>query len=215
MNQKPRVVVLVSGSGSNLQSLIDACDSGKIDAEISSVISNRPEVFALERAANAGIKAFCVDHKAFETREAFEHELATIIDDASPDLIVLAGFMRILTDEFVNKYLGKMLNIHPSLLPKYPGLNTHQRAIDAGDDVHGASVHFVSPVLDGGPIVLRAQVPIFENDNALELAQRVVVQEHMMYPLVVGWFCSGRLKMQDGYAFLDNKRLDEKGYASD
>lgn len=207
--------MLVSGGGSNLQSLIDACATGKINAEISMVISNRPNVLALERAEKAGINAICIDHKAFETREEFEASLSKKIDEAAPELIVLAGFMRILTDDFVNKYLGKMLNIHPSLLPKYPGLNTHQRAIDAGDDVHGASVHFVSPVLDGGPIILRAQVPIFNNDNAVELAARVVVQEHMIYPLVVGWFCSGRLKMKDGFAMLDNKRLEEKGYASD
>lgn len=212
---KTKILVLVSGNGSNLQSLIDACVAGKIHGEIVCVISNRPKVFALERALRAGIPSECIDHKAFDSREGFENTLANSIEKFSPDLIVLAGFMRILTDSFVNRYLGKMLNIHPSLLPKYPGLNTHQRAIDAGDDVHGASIHFVSPELDGGPIVLRAQVPIFENDDCIELAQRVVVQEHMMYPMVVGWFCSGRLKMENGCAVLDGKILDEKGYASD
>lgn len=214
-SQPSRIVVLVSGSGSNLQSIIDACKDGKINGEVVAVISNRPYAYALTRADEAGIKAVGLDHTLHDDRESFEHALCDQIDECDADLIVLAGFMRILTPDFVNKYLGKMLNIHPSLLPKYPGLNTHQRAIEAGDDAHGASVHFVTPELDGGPIILQAQVPIFENDNKDELAARVVVQEHMIYPLVVSWFCDKRLTLDAGNAILDSVVLGKHGYAND
>lgn len=209
------IVVLISGSGSNLQALIDAADAGDLQANISAVISNRPKAYGLERAAAAGINTHVVDHTEYPSREAFDQELASIIDQHQPDLVVLAGFMRILTPEFTNRYLGRMLNIHPSLLPKYPGLNTHQRAIDAGDDSHGVTVHFVIPELDGGPNVVQAIVPVLASDSADQLAARVLVQEHKIYPLAVSWFAQGRLKMDANSCRLDDKRLPESGHIID
>ena len=195
-----RLVVLISGSGSNLQAIIDACARGEIKAEIAAVISNKADAYGLERAKNAGIQTRVLSHKDFDSREAYDAELMDIIDNFEPNLVVLAGFMRILTPSLVQKFKGKMLNIHPSLLPKYQGLNTHQRAIDAKDDVHGVSVHFVTEELDGGPVVLQAKVPVLESDTAETLAQRVHQQEHIIYPLVVKWFSEQRLKMEADYA---------------
>ncbi|MCK8124778.1 phosphoribosylglycinamide formyltransferase [Pseudoalteromonas sp. 2CM39R] len=206
-----RLVVLISGSGSNLQAIIDACARGEIKAEIAAVISNKADAFGLERAKNAGIQTRVLSHKDFDSREAYDAELMDIIDNFEPNLVVLAGFMRILTPSLVQKFKGKMLNIHPSLLPKYQGLNTHQRAIDAKDDVHGVSVHFVTEELDGGPVVLQAKVPVLENDTAETLAQRVHQQEHIIYPLVVKWFSEQRLKMEADYAVFDEKKLPAHG----
>ena len=169
-----KIVVLISGSGSNLQSFIDACKEGRVDGEIKAVISNRPGVKGLDRAAAVNIPNIAVDHRAFESREDFDQYLAEIINGFTPDLIILAGFMRILTGGFLNQFVGKLINIHPSLLPSYPGLNTHQRAIEAGDSVAGATVHFVTPELDGGPAILQAQVPILSTDSSAELAARVL-----------------------------------------
>ena len=190
-----RLVVLISGSGSNLQAIIDACARGEIKADIAAVISNKADAYGLERAKKAGIQTRVLSHKDFDSREAYDAELMDIIESFEPNLVVLAGFMRILTPSLVQKFKGKMLNIHPSLLPKYQGLNTHQRAIDAKDEVHGVSVHFVTEELDGGPVVLQAKVPVLENDTADTLAQRVHQQEHIIYPLVVKWF---RTTTQDG-----------------
>lgn len=206
-----RLVVLISGSGSNLQAIIDACARGEIKAEIAAVISNKADAYGLERAKNAGIQTRVLSHKDFDSREAYDAELMDIIDNFEPNLVVLAGFMRILTPSLVQKFKGKMLNIHPSLLPKYQGLNTHQRAIDAKDDVHGVSVHFVTEELDGGPVVLQAKVPVLENDTAETLAQRVHQQEHIIYPLVVKWFSEQRLKMEADYAVFDEKKLPAHG----
>lgn len=206
-----RLVVLISGSGSNLQAIIDACARGEIKAEIAAVISNKADAYGLERAKNAGIQTRVLSHKDFDSREAYDAELMDIIDNFEPNLVVLAGFMRILTPSLVQKFKGKMLNIHPSLLPKYQGLNTHQRAIDAKDDVHGVSVHFVTEELDGGPVVLQAKVPVLENDTAETLAQRVHQQEHIIYPLVVKWFSEQRLTMEADYAVLDEKQLPAHG----
>ncbi len=206
-----RLVVLISGSGSNLQAIIDACARGEIKAEIAAVISNKADAYGLERAKNAGIQTRVLSHKDFDSREAYDAELMDIIDNFEPNLVVLAGFMRILTPSLVQKFKGKMLNIHPSLLPKYQGLNTHQRAIDAKDDVHGVSVHFVTEELDGGPVVLQAKVPVLENDTAETLAQRVHQQEHIIYPLVVKWFSEQRLKMEADYAVFDKKKLPAHG----
>ena len=206
-----RLVVLISGSGSNLQAIIDACARGEIKAEIAAVISNKADAYGLERAKNAGIQTCVLSHKDFDSREAYDAELMDIIDNFEPNLVVLAGFMRILTPSLVQKFKGKMLNIHPSLLPKYQGLNTHQRAIDAKDDVHGVSVHFVTEELDGGPVVLQAKVPVLENDTAETLAQRVHQQEHIIYPLVVKWFSEQRLKMEADYAVFDKKKLPAHG----
>jgi len=213
-----KIVVLISGSGSNLQAIIDKLHKQPLDSdqtEVVAVISNKADVYGLQRASDAGIKAITVASKGVDSREAFDALLSAEIDQHQPDLVILAGFMRILTTEFVDKYQGKMLNIHPSLLPKYPGINTHQRAIDAGDDVHGVSVHFVTPDLDSGPTVLQAKVPLFTEDTAEDLRERVLTQEHQIYPLVAQWFLAGRLTMQDNNAILDGVTLPVNGYAAD
>ena len=207
-----KVVVLISGSGSNLQALIDGVATGDLPIEIAAVISNRPDVFGLTRATNAGIPTAVLDHKGFASREAFDQELMRTIDVYNPGLVVLAGFMRILTAEFTQHYLGRMLNIHPSLLPKFQGLHTHQRAIDAGERYHGVTVHFVTAELDGGPAIVQAVVPVLEGDDASQLAKRVQRQEHVIYPLAVKWFAQGDLKMQDGKAELKGELLPACGY---
>ena len=212
---KPRLCVLISGNGSNLPAMIDSIEAGQLQAEIVAVISNRPGVFGLERAIKAGIPAHCLDHKDFSDRDEFDAKLQSLIDSFSPDGVVLAGFMRILTPEFVEHFSGKLLNIHPSLLPKYKGLHTHQRAIDNGDKEHGVSVHFVTPELDGGPVIIQSRVPVFEDDTADELAERVQEQERRIYPLVLKWFVAGRLTMKDNKAVLDDKILPPEGYAND
>jgi phosphoribosylglycinamide formyltransferase-1 len=207
-----RVVVLISGSGSNLQALIDGVANGDLPIEIAAVISNRPDVFGLTRAAQAGIPTVVLDHKGFSNREAFDQELMRAIDAYGPDLVVLAGFMRILTPEFTQHYLGRMFNIHPSLLPKFQGLHTHQRAIDAGESQHGVTVHFVTAELDGGPAIVQAVVPVLASDDADLLAKRVQHQEHVIYPLAVKWFAQGDLKMVDGKAELKGELLPICGY---
>ncbi|MCF7504359.1 MULTISPECIES: phosphoribosylglycinamide formyltransferase [Vibrio] len=212
---KKNIVVLVSGSGSNLQAILDACDNSMIDASVNAVFSNKADAFGLERAKLAGVDAHSVNPKEFNSREEFDHELMLQIDTYQPDLIVLAGYMRILSSEFVRHYAGKMVNIHPSLLPKYPGLHTHQRAIDAQDEEHGTSVHFVTEELDGGPVILQAKVPVFEGDDADILASRVLTQEHYIYPMVCKWFAENRLSMVNGQAILDDKILGKHGYAEE
>ena len=213
-----KIVVLISGSGSNLQALMDKLHKQQINnqhVEIVAVISNKADAYGLERAREANIPAILVASKGVASRDQYDALLAAELEQLQPDLILLAGFMRILTSDFVNQYQGKMLNIHPSLLPKYPGVNTHQRAIDAGDKAHGATVHFVTPELDSGPTVLQAKVPIFTEDTAQDLAERVLTQEHQIYALAASWFVSNRLIMQGQYAYLDDKKLDEFGYAAD
>ncbi|WP_199608918.1 phosphoribosylglycinamide formyltransferase [Flocculibacter collagenilyticus] len=214
-NAPKRIVVLLSGSGSNLQALIDAQQNAFFNGKIVCVISNRPDAYGLTRAQQANIETLSLDHKAYNTREQYDAELAKAIENTKPDLIILAGFMRILTPEFVAKFKGKLLNIHPSLLPKYQGLHTHQRALDAKDSEHGVSVHFVTEELDGGPVILQAKVPIFDGDTAEDLAARVHEQEHRIYPLVTKWFCQDRLLMQNDSAVLDNNKLPQQGYASE
>ena len=177
-----KLVILVSGGGSNLQSFIDGVENGSLSAEIAAVFSNRPKAFGLERAAKAAIATEVVDHTLFESREAFDAELMQRIDAYSPDLVILAGFMRILTPWFVRQWAGRMINIHPSLLPKYPGLNTHQRAIDAGDSNAGCSVHWVTEGVDEGSVIAQASVPILADDSAETLATRVLAEEHVLYP---------------------------------
>ncbi|MDG2472003.1 MAG: phosphoribosylglycinamide formyltransferase [Pseudomonadales bacterium] len=215
MKKTASIVVLISGSGSNLQSIIDACQSDQINGRIKRVISNRPKAFGLQRANEAGIDTLCIDHTEFDSRSAFDAELAKSIKELNPDIVVLAGFMRILTPEFVNIFEGKLLNIHPSLLPKYPGLNTHQRAIDDGQKKAGVTVHFVTAELDGGPSILQAEVPINNNDNADTLAAKVLIEEHKIYPQVVAWLAEERLKLIDGGAVLDQHKLPENGYKAD
>jgi phosphoribosylglycinamide formyltransferase-1 len=209
--KKIRTVVLISGSGSNLQALIDACSAPDYPAEIVAVISNRPEVFGLTRAQNRGIATAVLDHRQFSGREQFDAELQKTIDAYNPDLVVLAGFMRILTPTFVTHYLGRMLNIHPSLLPLYPGLHTHRRAIEAGDRTHGATVHFVTPELDGGPAVIQAAVAIDAGDTEEVLARRVLEQEHRIYPQAVRWFAEGALVLKGGEAYYRGELLPPGG----
>lgn len=190
------IVVLISGNGSNLQAIIDAIHVG-LPAEIRAVISNNPQAYGLSRAREAGIPAEVIDHHDYPSRDAFDQGLRSRIDHYQPKLLVLAGFMRILTDEFVKHYHGRMINIHPSLLPRYQGLNTHQRVLDAGDDIHGVSVHFVTSELDSGPVILQAEIPVHANDDADTLAQRIHEQEHIIYPQVIRWFAEGRLRLQE------------------
>lgn len=207
-----RLAVLVSGSGSNLQAIIDATQSGMIRGEICLVLSNRPEVFGLERAKKAGIPTACLDHTGFSNREAFDRALVDLLAPYKPDLVILAGFMRILTPVFVDAFQGRIMNIHPSLLPKYPGLHTHQRAIEAGDDKAGATVHFVTAELDGGPHIIQASVPLLETDTADTLAKRVLEKEHIIYPQAVAWFCEDRLALSPKGVLLDDSLLPASGY---
>ena len=186
-----RLVVLISGSGSNLQAIIDQVGN-PLPIEIAAVISNRAGVRGLERAQRAGIETRILDHKTFPDRESYDLALADLIEAYRPDLVVLAGFMRILTPGFISRFRGRMLNIHPSLLPRFRGLHTHQRALDAGEHEHGASVHFVTEELDGGPLILQARVAVEADDDADRLAARVLVQEHLIYPMVIGWMAAGR-----------------------
>ena len=203
----PRLVVLISGSGSNLQSLMDAVSAGRMTARIAAVISNKADAYGLQRATQASIPTQIIDHTQFAGREAFDQALQQCIDQFKPDLVILAGFMRILTADFVRHYSGKMLNIHPSLLPLYKGINTHQRVLDDKAREHGVSVHFVTPELDGGPVIMQAKVPVLPSDTAQSLAQRVQEQEHHIYPRVVKWFVEGRLKLDGNQVMLDRNAL--------
>ncbi|MEW8586460.1 MAG: phosphoribosylglycinamide formyltransferase [Candidatus Thiodiazotropha sp.] len=203
------VVVLISGSGTNLQAIIDSADND-LPIEIRAVISNRPNVHGLQRAMQAGIETAVLDHKAFPDRESYDRSLMALIDTYSPALVALAGFMRILTPALVRHYAGRMFNIHPSLLPKYTGLHTHQRVLDAGDALHGASIHFVTEELDGGPLIVQAQVPVMAGDDADTLAARVLEKEHQIYPLAIRWFAENRLRLdENGDVRLDDRKLEQ------
>lgn len=193
-----RIVILISGRGSNMRSIVEACAAEQWPAQVVAVISNRPGAGGLAFAAGHGIATQVVDHKVFATREAFDAALAQAIDAHAPDLVVLAGFMRILGADFVRRYEGRMLNIHPSLLPAFPGLHTHQRAIEAGCKLAGATVHFVTPALDHGPIVIQAVVPVHPGDDEAALSARVLEREHVVYPLAVRWCVSGVLRVEQG-----------------
>ena len=207
------IVVLISGSGSNLQAIIDAIGSGQIHGRISAVLSNKAGVLGLERAEKAGIPQIVINHKDYDDRDSFDAAMQEAIDAYNPDLIVLAGFMRILTPGFVRHYQGRMFNIHPSLLPRYKGLNTHQRALDAGDKQHGCTVHFVTEELDGGPLAIQAPIPVLDNDTADSLQQRIHGSEHKIYPLAVEWFCAERLvHTTSGQVQLDGSTLPPEGY---
>lgn len=206
---KASAAILISGSGTNLQSFIDKTETGKLDLDIKVVLSNKPGVAGLERARNAGIPVECIEHRDFPERETFDAALVDTLDGYAPDLIILAGFMRILTPVFIDHFAGRIMNIHPSLLPKYPGLNTHQRAIDAGDDWHGSTVHFATEELDGGPRIIQGRVPIEAGDTAATLAARVLKIEHQIYPQAAALFATGRLTCRDGAAWLDGKPLQE------
>jgi phosphoribosylglycinamide formyltransferase-1 len=193
-----RIVILISGRGSNMRSIVEACAAERWPAQVVAVISNRPDAAGLAFAAQHGFATAVVDHTAFQTRDAFDAALTHAIDVHAPDLVVLAGFMRILGTTFVQRYEGRLLNIHPSLLPAFPGLHTHRRAIEAGCKVAGATVHFVTPQLDHGPIVIQAAVPVLPGDDEAALSARVLAQEHVIYPRAVRWFVQGRLAIDNG-----------------
>lgn len=197
------IVVVISGNGSNLQSITDGIASGQIHAKIRAVISNVPDAYGLTRAETARIPTETVDHTQFEDREDFDRELRATIDHYSPELVILAGFMRKLGSSFVEHYRGRLLNIHPSLLPAYPGLHTHQRALADEATEHGASIHFVTADLDAGPIIIQSAVPVKEDDDETSLARRVQKEEHIIYPMVVGWFIDKRLELVDDQVLLD------------
>lgn len=208
MPQQFRVVVLISGSGSNLQAFIDAVERDELPVEIAAVISNQADAYGLERAKKAGIPARVLSHREFDTREKFDQELANLIDSFSPDLLILAGFMRILSTEFVVHFSDRIVNIHPSLLPKYPGLHTHKRALESADDYHGASVHFVIPELDAGPVIIQGKLPILATDTAETLQQRIHTIEHVIYPRAVKWIAENRISVQNDRVLLDGKTSD-------
>ena len=210
-----KIVVLISGHGMNLQAMIDACKSSYINAEIVGVFSNQSAAFGLQRAKSAGIFHRTFLRSDYDDNLAMDRHIADEIDNLGADLIVLAGYMKILSAEFTQRFAGKILNIHPSLLPKYSGLHTYQRAIEAGETEHGMTIHFVNEKVDGGAIVLQAKVPIFPGDNITDIADRVKEQEIRFYPLVIKWFVEGRLRLIDNHAYLDGNRLPPQGYAID
>ncbi|PJX14565.1 phosphoribosylglycinamide formyltransferase [Halomonas sp. 141] len=206
-----RVVVLISGSGSNLQALIDAQQHDRLGGEIVAVISNEPDAYGLKRAHEAGIEAVALPHREYDSRDAYDGALIKVIERHEPDLIVLAGFMRILTPRFVQRFLGRMLNIHPSLLPAYQGLNTHARALADGVAQHGCSVHFVTEELDGGPVVLQAELAVTADDSVETLKEKVHAREHLIFPIAVHWFLEGRLQYTAEGARMDGHLLPPHG----
>ena len=202
-----QIAILISGSGTNLQSFIDHVADGDLDADICLVFSNKPDAFGLQRASEAGIPTKCIEHTAFDDRESFDRAVAAELDAVGPDLVVLAGFMRILSPWFVQHYEGRVINIHPALLPKYPGLDTHARAIAAGDAHHGSTVHFVTEELDGGPCIVAGRLAIRPGESPDALQKRVQSIEHRIYPLAAQWFAEGRLAFVNGNAHLDGKSM--------
>ena len=201
---KKRLVILISGRGSNMEAILRAAADPAYPGQVVAVIANRPDAKGLETAKAAGIATAALDHKAYPSREAFDAALAEAIDAHAPDLVILAGFMRILSEGFVRHYEGRLINIHPSLLPSFPGLHTHQRAIEEGCRIHGCTVHFVTPALDHGPAIVQAAVPVLEGDDEATLAARVLVQEHQVYPAAVAWFCQGRLRLEGSRVLLQD-----------
>ena len=210
-----KIVVLISGYGANLQAIIDACQSRYINAEIVGVFSNKADAFGLQRAQSAGIFHHTFLRRDYADNLGMDRHIGDEIDNLGADLIVLAGYMKILSAEFTRRFAGKILNIHPSLLPKYAGLHTYQRAIDAGETEHGMTIHFVNEEVDGGAIVLQAKVPIFPDDSITDIEERVKTQEIRFYPLVIKWFVDGRLTQKSDGAYLDGHLLPLQGYAVD
>ncbi|MEH6582409.1 MAG: phosphoribosylglycinamide formyltransferase [Halioglobus sp.] len=206
-----RIAILISGRGSNMQAFIDACENKTLSANICVVLSNNPDAPGLEKARAMGIDTACINHRDFPSREDFDQAMVDCLTQYHVDLVILAGFMRILTPVFITPFQGRLLNIHPSLLPKYPGLNTHQRALDAGDPEAGVTVHFVTPELDGGPPILQARVAVRPDDDAATLAARVILREHDIYPLAAAWYLDRRLKLTDQGATLDSTLLPATG----
>ena len=208
-----KIAVLISGQGSNLQAIIEACQTGFIRGKIVTVISNKIDSFGLERAESADIPSRVFLRQDFASNLDMDKAIGDYLEDLNVDLIVLAGYMKILTKPFTQRFAGKILNIHPSLLPKYPGLHTYQRALENGDSEHGTTVHFVNEEIDGGAIVLQAKVPIFPGDTIEEIELRTREQEYNIYPLVIKWFIEDRLKLIENQAYLDGKLLPPNGYA--
>lgn len=208
MTERLRVAVLISGRGSNLQSLIDACAAPEFPAQIVTVISNRPDAYGLERARNAGIPAHVVDHTAFGSKADFEAALSAALEAAEVELICLAGFMRLLSAPFVEQWAGKMINIHPSILPSFKGLHTHRQTLEAGVKIAGCTVHYVVPEMDAGPIIVQAAVPVLEGDDEAALAARVLEQEHIIFPRALRWIAEGRARTQDGIVSIDGAQSD-------
>jgi len=202
-----RVAVLISGSGTNLQAIIDAVAAEKMPVNLVAVLSDKPDAYGLQRAAAAGIPTVAMNYKAFPDRDAYEAKLASELEKLRPDLVVLAGYMRILPAAIVNTYAGRMLNVHPSLLPAYPGLNTYARALAAGEERHGATVHFVIPELDAGPAVIQYRVPVKPGDTEASLRSRVQTGEYRIYPQALRWIAEGRLKLERNQVMLDNQPL--------
>jgi len=201
------IVILISGYGSNLQAIIDATHNGELPVEIRGVISNRPDAYGLSRAKEVGIPTKIIDHKSYTDRRIFDRAMQEAIDSYRPSLVILAGFMRILGPDLISHYQGRMMNIHPSLLPDYPGLNTHQRVINAGEKCHGASVHFVTNELDSGPVIIQGSISVSPYDNVKSLNAKVQMLEHSIYPLAIKWFAEGRLECKENKILLDNKPL--------
>ena len=199
---KKRIVILISGRGSNMEAILKAAADPAYPAQVVAVLANRAAARGLETAAAAGIATAALDHKAYPDRESFDAALAQAIDAHAPDLVVLAGFMRILSEGFVRHYEGRLINIHPSLLPAFPGLHTHRRALEEGCRIHGCTVHFVTPALDHGPAIIQAAVPVLDGDDEDSLAHRVLAQEHLVYPAAVRWFAEGRLRLVEGRVLL-------------
>lgn len=216
MSQQPLpVVIVISGSGTNLQAIIDAWQAGTLPVDIRAVISNRPGVKGLQRAMQAGIETAIVDHSKYDSRDTFDRALQQTIDSYAPRLVILAGFMRILGHDFVNHYQGRMINIHPALLPNFPGLKTHERALEAGVEEHGASVHFVTTEVDGGPIIIQGHVRVEADDTPDSLASRVLQQEHRIYPEAIRLYATGRVRMHNNQVLLDAKPLPHGGIRID
>ncbi len=201
------LVVLISGRGSNLKHLIEALEQGLLDITIEGVVSNRPEAPGLEYACQAGIPTAVVDHRQYDDRQRFDQALAQVVQRWHPTLVVLAGFMRILSEAFVEQFTGRMINLHPSLLPKYRGLHTHQRALDAGDPEHGASIHYVTVELDGGPVIMQHRITVEESDDAVTLAARILPFEHQMLIRTVDLICNGRIQFAGGAVAFDGATL--------
>ncbi len=209
-----RLAILISGRGSNMHSIVDACDSNFLRARVCLVISNNSDSKGLISAREIGLPTKYIDHRIYENRESFDQALLSALKEAKADLILLAGFMRILTPLMIYPFLGRLINIHPSLLPKYPGLNTHQRAIDAGDKEAGATVHFVTPELDKGPVIIQAKVPILSTDTADTLASKILEKEHEIYPLGVQMLIEQRVTLENNEAIMNGSALPAKGISS-
>ncbi len=209
MVEKASLVVLISGTGSNLQAIIDAINNKQLDAEIKAVISNQASASGLDHAARENITTHVIEHKSYPSREKFDQAMIQVIDAARADLVVLAGFMRILSKPFIDHYQHRLLNIHPSLLPKYKGLNTHQQVINNHDTIHGASVHYVSHELDSGPIVIQAEIPVLASDTAETLATRVLIEEHKIYPVAIKLHTLNRISFDNDQLLYDNQVLTQ------